>query len=124
MNLAAEVGEPVSVEEPFGRLLRHLGDRAVALNDWFFSAGDLYHAAALAGLEQRGTHRIACDPPGETGPAAGARPSRCVARRPADRRRTGCLPAVLSGELPRRSSSVCAASLPSATSRRSLVSPT
>ena len=32
------------------RLLRHLGDRAVALNEWFLSGGDLYHAAAQAGL--------------------------------------------------------------------------
>ncbi len=37
-------------EEPFVRLLRRLGDRAVALNEWFFDAGDVVHAATQAGL--------------------------------------------------------------------------
>ena len=32
------------------RLLGHLGDRAVELNEWFFDAGELYHAAAQAGV--------------------------------------------------------------------------
>ncbi len=34
------------------RLLRHLGDRAVKLNEWFFDAGDLLQAAAQAGLDE------------------------------------------------------------------------
>ncbi len=34
------------------RLLRHLGDRADELNEWFFYAGELYHAAAQAGLSE------------------------------------------------------------------------
>lgn len=41
----------MSPEELFVRLLRHLGNRAVELNAWFFTAGDLYHAAAQAGLD-------------------------------------------------------------------------
>jgi hypothetical protein len=40
----------VTAEEPFVRLLRHLGDRAVELDEWFFRAGELYHAATQAGL--------------------------------------------------------------------------
>ena len=32
------------------QLLRHLGDRAVEFNEWFFEAGDLLQAAAQAGL--------------------------------------------------------------------------
>ena len=40
----------MTAEEPFVRLLRHLGDRAVELNEWFFDTGDLLQASTSAGL--------------------------------------------------------------------------
>ena len=42
----------MTAEEPFVQLLRHLGDRAIELNEWFFEAGDLLQAAAQAGMSE------------------------------------------------------------------------